>query len=528
MQLQRIPYAATQRFSSLVLDHVAGDAFLDAFRPFPPTADGLRKAALARGFSAASRAVLVEALRRQYEGQGTEGPVARNLQRLAMPDALTVTTGHQLCLFLGPLYVPFKLLNVIRAAHALEQDLGRPVIPMFWMATEDHDRAEIDHAWLGEHRLLWPGSAGGAVGRMRLGNIAGVVEEACALLGPGIEAGRLRELLRECYRPERTLAEATRRFAHALFGRYGLVIIDGDDSVLKRLFVPIMREELLNGIAKRAVDHANERLAERYQPQAHARPINLFHLRDGHRSRIEASDGRFQVLNGGPRFTLEELLRDVEERPQDYSPNVLLRPLYQETVLPNIACIGGGGELAYWMQLKWLFQAVQVPMPVVLLRTSAAILSAKANRLRAAMGLSAEDLFVPAAELRTRVARAAFAGKDSLEAEQAGLADLLDRVREKARAIDPTLEASAAATGTRIAKMLNGLQARMDRAMRRREATSLERLDRVLAELFPAGELQERRLNFLPMLAMRGTVLLDEWLDALDPLDQRFTLMLEA
>lgn len=527
MPAQRIPYAATQRFSPLVLDHVAGDPFLEAFRSFPPTAEGLRQAASARGFDAAARLSLAEALRRQYAGLDTEGPVGRNLQRLAMPDALTVTTGHQLCLFLGPLYVPFKLLNAIRLARTLEQELARPVIPVFWMATEDHDRAEIDHAWLGEHRLHWPGTAGGAVGRMRLENIGGVVEEACALLGPGLEADRLRALLRECYRPERTLAEATRRFAHALFGRYGLVIIDGDDPVLKRLFAPIMREELLNGIAKRAVDHADGRLAERYAPQAHARAINLFHLREGHRSRIDAEAGHYQVLNGGPRYTLEELLQDVEEHPQDYSPNVLLRPLYQETVLPNIAYIGGGGELAYWMQLRWLFQAVRVPMPVVLLRTSAALVSAKAGQLRAAIGLTHEDLFAPAAELRTRVARAAFKGSAALDAERAGLAALLGNARDKARAIDPTLQASAAATEARMMRLLDGLQARMDRALRRREAVSLDRLDRVLSELFPAGGLQERRLNMLPMLALRGPALLDQWLEALDPMDPRFTLLLD-
>jgi bacillithiol biosynthesis cysteine-adding enzyme BshC len=362
---------------------------------------------------------------------------------------------------------------------------------------------------------------------MRLENIGGVVEEACALLGPGLEADRLRALLRECYRPERTLAEATRRFAHALFGRYGLVIIDGDDPVLKRLFAPIMREELLNGIAKRAVDHADGRLAERYAPQAHARAINLFHLREGHRSRIDAEAGHYQVLNGGPRYTLEELLQDVEEHPQDYSPNVLLRPLYQETVLPNIAYIGGGGELAYWMQLRWLFQAVRVPMPVVLLRTSAALVSAKAGQLRAAIGLTHEDLFAPAAELRTRVARAAFKGSAALDAERAGLAALLGNARDKARAIDPTLQASAAATEARMMRLLDGLQARMDRALRRREAVSLDRLDRVLSELFPAGGLQERRLNMLPMLALRGPALLDQWLEALDPMDPRFTLLLD-
>ena len=264
------------------------------------------------------------------------------------------------------------------------------------MATEDHDRAEIDHAWIGGKKVVWSGAHGGPVGRMVLEGIEQVLAALDPLLGVGAEVNTIREELRRCYRPQHTLAEATRRFVHALFGRFGLVIVDSDDRELKKLFVPVMREEILNGIAQRSVAYADERLRARYPVQAHARPINLFHLRSGHRSRIEADGDHYQVLDGGPRFTADELLLDMELRPQDYSPNVLLRPVYQEVILPNIAYIGGGGELAYWMQLKWLFQSVQVPMPVVLLRTSAAFLSAKHDRQRVELGLSCADLFKPA------------------------------------------------------------------------------------------------------------------------------------
>lgn len=525
MHGHRIALTATQRFSRLALDHASGDPFLDGFRASPPTLEGLRAAA-ARRFGADARAALVSALQRQYDGLPIDNPVAESIARLARPDALTVATGHQLCLFLGPLYVPFKLLNAIRLARALERDLVRPVIPVFWMASEDHDRAEIDHAWFGGHRLHWQGASGGAVGRMRLAGIGPVVEEACALLGPGPHADRIRALLRDCYRPGRTVAEATRRFAHALFGRFGLLIVDGDDRALKQRFVPIMREELLNGIGLRAVRHANERLVERYEPQAHARAINLFHLRDGHRARIEADGSHFRVLHGGPRFTLDELLHDLEARPQDYSPNVLLRPLYQETVLPNIAYIGGGGELAYWMQLKWLFQAVQLPMPVVLLRASAAFLSEKADRHRRELGLRIEDLFAPAHELRTRIARGG-AGGAVLEAEREAALRAMDAARDRAAAIDPALAASAEALRARIGRAFDALQGKMDRALRRREAVRLARLDRILNELFPGGALQERRLSILPMLAARGEGLLDELLGALDPLDPRFTVLVD-
>ena len=528
MSAHRISYAASQRFTQLVQDQVARDPFLDDFQLFAPTLEGLKQAASKRAFPVDHRSVLVKALRRQYEGLDISGAVGENIDRLARTDALTVTTGHQLCLFTGPMYVPLKLLNAIRLAGRLSQELQRPVVPVFWMATEDHDRAEIDHAWIGDKKITWPGASAGAVGHLLLNGIEQVLAQLDPLLGGGAEADVLRAELRRCYRPDVTLAEATRRFVHALFGRYGLVIIDGDDRELKKLFVPVMREELLNGITQRSVSYADDRLKERYPAQAYARPINLFHLRPGHRSRIEVDGDHYQVVDGGPRFTADELLLDLELRPQDYSPNVLLRPVYQEVILPNIAYIGGGGELAYWMQLKWLFQSVQVPMPVVLLRTSAAFLSAKHDGQRLELGLGIEDLFRPAHELNNLVGHRTSGTDTSLVEAQQELDAFFQRLRQRASAIDPSLAASTETAAVRAQRMLTKLQGKMDRALRRREAVHLERLQNILLALFPSGGLQERRDNVLPMLAAEGPAVLDRLMEDLDPLDMRFTVLVEG
>lgn len=527
MQTRPVEYAATRRFSDLVLDHVSGAPFLDAFRAFPPNSDGLGTAASAREFPPENRAVLVAALKRQYEGLDLGDEVEKNLDRLADGRSLTVTTGHQLCLFTGPLYFPLKIMNVIRLARDLSSRLARPVIPVFWMATEDHDRLEVDHAWFGDQRIQWKGEASGPVGRLVLEGIGPVVEEACARIGAGADAERMKALLRESYLEGRTLADATRRFVHGLFGRFGLLILDGDDRDLKQLFVPVMQEELLNGITERTVRYADERLAERYKAQAHARPINLFHLRPGHRSRIVRTEGGFEVLDGGPAFSAEELLLDLEVRSQDYSPNVLMRPLYQETVLPNIAYMGGGGELAYWMQLKWLFQAVRVPMPVVLLRTSVAMLSTKGQRQWKDLGFGIEDLFRPRHELMDAIASRAAGIDPGIHSEQEEMNRLFKRLAERASGIDPTLGSSANAAGARAAKLIEGIGERMRRALRRKETVLLERAARVLDDLFPGGGLQERHLCIVPMLAERGEGLLDELIAALDPMEARFTVLVD-
>ncbi|MEO8733343.1 MAG: bacillithiol biosynthesis cysteine-adding enzyme BshC, partial [Flavobacteriales bacterium] len=394
MERTAVNYRATGRFSPLVLDYLDAAPALREFYRWSADADGLHAAMQARTFDPTARKTLCAAFDRQYAGMEIRPEVRANLDRLRKPNTLTVTTGQQLCLFTGPLYVPFKIIDVIRLARELSS-AKRDVVPVFWMATEDHDRAEIDHTWINNVKVQWPGEAAGAVGRLKLDGIDAVFDKVDALLGPGSHADEMRELLRRCYRPEYDLAKATRLFVDALFGRFGILILDADDPALKAVFAPLMREELLNQVTERSVHYADAKLAEHYAVQAHARDINLFYLRPGQRSRIELRGDLYQVLEGGPAFTLDQLLAELEQHPENFSPNVLLRPVYQEAILPNIAYVGGGGELAYWFQLKWLFQAVQVPMPVLLLRTSAAFLGEKDQKRLADLGLTVEQIFRP-------------------------------------------------------------------------------------------------------------------------------------
>lgn len=527
MQSLRIPYADTRRFAPVVTDYLAGVPELDALRMHAPTLQGLKEAAAARSFGAEDRLVLATAISDQYQGMPLPDAVQRNLQLLRQPDSLTITTGHQLCLFGGPLYVPFKILNVLRLARTLSSELGRPVLPVFWMASEDHDRAEIDHTYFTGHKLHWPGRDGGAVGDLLLKDIGPVVEEAIALLGAGTHASELAALLREAYRPEHTLAQATRHFVHALFGRFGLLIVDGDDPALKQRFVPHMREELLNQVAERSVAPANAILQARYSVQAFARPINLFHRCTGHRRRIVAEGAGFRVLDGGPTWSVDELLAHLEQHPEQFSPNVLLRPVYQETILPNIAYVGGGGELAYWLQLRWLFQALRVPMPAVLLRTSAAFLPAKALRQWQELGLDPVELFAPIDAVKARVASERVPFSTALDDERAQLQQFYAQLAGRAAAADPGLKASAEAHATRALHGLERFGKALLRSAKRREADTLARMDRVHHALFPGGGLQERKDNILPMLAAQGTSLLDQLLEELDPLDTRFTVFVD-
>lgn len=451
--------------------------------------------------------------------------VAASLAALRQPDALTVVAGHQLCLFGGPLYVPFKILNAIRLARTLTQELGRSVLPVFWMASEDHDRDEVDHTYFKGTKVQWPGNSGGAVGPMLLGGIGPVLEKAAELLGPGAHAAEMRELLYDCYRPERTLAQATHHFMDALYGRFGLLLVDGDDPALKRLFVPTVQQELLHELGQRTVNYANERLDGQYKVQAHAREINLFHLRPGHRSRIVQEDGQYRVLDGGPTWSAEGILAEVETHPEHFSPNVLMRPLYQETILPNIAYVGGGGELAYWLQLRWFFQGMSTPMPVVLLRNSAAFLPSKSLQRWKELGLGIEDLFASLDEQKATVATWNAEFDTSLEQERSTMETFYADLTTKASAADANLRATVEARGKAAKKGLDRVEKGLVRTAKRKDTIAMQRMDAIHAELFPNGGLQERRENILPLLAARGFGFLDELLELLDPLDPRFTLL---
>lgn len=524
MPRKTIPYHAAGRFSPLVLDYLAASKELREFYRWSADEDGLHAAMVDRSFDPATRQVLCSVLERQYEGMDLHPAVRANLDLLALPNTLTVTTGHQLCLFTGPLYVPFKILNVIRLARELSTP-ERAVVPVFWMATEDHDREEIDHTFIRGQKVTWPGEPTGAVGRLKLDGIDAVLDEVDAMLGPGSQADAMSALLRRCYRKEYDLAKATRLFVDGLFGRFGLVILDGDDRELKARFAPTMREEAINQVALQSVRYANEKLARHHKVQAFVREINLFHLRPGNRSRIELQGELYQVLDGGPSFSLDQLLAALEQHPEDFSPNVLLRPVYQETILPNIAYVGGGGELAYWFQLKWLFQALQVPMPVLMLRTSAAFLTTKDEARIAKLGLTIEDMFAPMEEVAKRLALQQATFATSLTAERKIADEFYTTLAQRAKAADVTLERSVDAIAKRANNGLDALEKKFIRAAKREQHQALEQLQLVHEHLFPGGGLQERHENFMPWYVQEGPAFFDRTLNALDPLDKRFSVL---
>ncbi|MEY3646967.1 MAG: hypothetical protein RL127_1675 [Bacteroidota bacterium] len=347
MPIQSYPLQRVPGFSKLLLDYLAGKPELKPLYGATPTLESFR--AQIDQKKSVNRKLLAEVLADQYQGI-TDAP---DIACLGNENTFTVTTGHQLNLLTGPLYVIYKLVSTINLARKLQQAYPEfKFVPVYWMATEDHDWDEINHLHLFGKTYTCTSAQTGAVGRFHTEDLA----EMLGQLPSGIP------LFKDAYQSSQTLTEAVRKYIHALFGETGLVCIDADDARLKGLMNKVMEADVLQRAHQKSVADTDEKLVSLgYKPQIHAREINFFYMKGDLRERIEYSNGNYHVLNTDIRFSEETMTAEIANHPEHFSPNVVLRPLYQEIILPNLAYLGGPAEVGYWFQLKSVFDLHQVP-----------------------------------------------------------------------------------------------------------------------------------------------------------------------
>ena len=522
-----LPYRETGRFSGLVSNYLEGHGNLRPFYRREPDNEGLLKQADEKLRNFGHREVLVESLSAQYNNAGLQVPEL--VHRLAQKNSVTVTTGHQLCLFSGPLYFVYKIITTIRLAEELRAaNADLDVVPVFWMASEDHDFDEVNHCYVNGQKIEWESGQAGAVGRMKLEGMEEVLEAMEEALGEAPDKLEVMEILQRIYgNPEHTLATATRLLVAELFGLEQILIIDGDDIQLKRLFVAHIEKELNEQFSYRAVSETSGKLAEHYKAQVHPREINLFYLEDQLRERIVATPDGFEVLHTDLKFSKEEMLQQLRNHPERFSPNVILRPLYQETILPNICYIGGGGELAYWFQLKDAFRAAEVPFPVLLLRNSAMWVSAADMRNIRKLNLEVTDFFGDSERLIQAFVREQADEDLEILAEYNQLEALYERLSSLAASVDPTLEKMVLAEGARTHKGLKFIEKRIIRAAKRKNRQTIERIQALYDRFFPNNGLQERHDNYFQYHAQYGSPWLEQISSMLEPLDKNFTIVVD-
>ncbi len=518
MQLHHVEFTATGRFSPLFLDYINQKTALRPFYGEFPEVKKFNKVIRERQFDSEKRVLLVEALHRQYLGPEQSEQVSGNINALLSGSTFTVTTGHQLNLCTGPLYFIYKIVTAINMAKALKNQYPEyNFVPVYWMASEDHDFEEINHFRLFGKTIHWQSDQAGPVGRMNTQSLDTLLAEI-----PEIP-----EFIKTAYFQSGNLAQAMRRLAHHVFSDYGLVIVDGDDATLKNMFSSIMLDDLTNHNAHRLSSNATGALEQMgYKGQVFPREINLFYMEDGIRERIEKTDGRYAVLNTDLTFDASAMKKLALESPEKLSPNVILRPLYQETILPNLAYIGGPAEVAYWLQLKPVFDSYQIPFPMVVPRLFVMIIPTAIRKKINKLGLDDHDLFRTFTELKEKILRRDSTNFYDLSDEIAALKNLFESIKQKAGSVDKTLEGLVMGEYKNVEKSMDQLGKRIKKAEEQRHEIVLSQLQSVLDKLFPGGNLQEREDNFLNFY-LNDPEFLKELVDKLNPFDFRFNILKE-
>lgn len=527
----RLPYADTGAFSSLVTQYLQGSSSLRSFYKFNTDKDGISAAIEARSASSINREVLVSTLREQYAQLPEESAVQNNIERLKETTTFTVCTAHQPNLCTGYLYFVYKILHAVKLANDLNKDFPKyHFVPVYYMGSEDADLDELGTFRYEDKKFVWDAAGQtGAVGQMKTASLKPLLDELFKLLGPpGENLDYLKELLSTAYLQHDNVSDATQYLVHSLFGKYGLVVLNPDARELKQTFIPVMQDDLLNHRAEGLAQQSGTDLTNAgFKAQAFPRSINLFYLKDNIRERIEqVSDDNWQVINTSISFSKEALLQELHQYPERFSPNVILRPLYQETILPDVAFIGGGAEVAYWLQLGTVFAHYNVLLPAIILRQSFLWINSPERQLKEKLGLDLTDIFKDQQQLIAKLVTSDAGEQLSTTTERSQMLAIWEGMKQKATAIDPTLEKSAEAAVARMDHQLAAMEKKMLRAEKRKHQTEIDRITRLKQKLFPNNGLQERVENFMPYYLQHGPSFFDTLLQAIDSYDQKFVVIM--
>ncbi len=512
MPSQQIALDAVGAFPKLFLDYISKNENLAKFYNQYPDIQGFSKIIEARKFSDDKRQTLVSVLEKQYQNLENKP----NLGILLEPNTFTVTTGHQLNIFTGPLYVIYKIVTIINLAKKLKAEFpAYNFVPVYWLASEDHDFAEIASFNLFGKTYTWETQQKGAVGRMNPAELQVIFEQM-----PEKPA-----IFEEAYLKNQTLANAVRQYMHQLFGSEGLVCLDADEVALKNIFSEIIKDDLLNNTANKIVSETSNELNNLgYHTQITPREINFFYLQNELRERIVSESSEFLILNSELKFSQTEILQMLDNQADRFSPNVVLRPLYQETILPNLAYIGGPSEVPYWLQLKGIFDHYGEQFPLLMPRNFALVVNQASQKRIEKLGVSAEELFADEVMLRKTFVENNSENSLSLAFEIDDINEVFERILKKSLAIDQTLKGAVEAEKAKIISSLENLEKRIKKAEERNQETSVTQLLALKQKLFPDGGLQERKENFLNFYLNDNSFII-KLLEAFNPLDYSFNII---
>lgn len=505
-----IAFDSISFFNPLVIDLLNEDEKLNGFHT--NTLSIQERISQRSNFTQEQRNALHSALTVQYnelykQSTTNKEHITEQLNTLLKPNTFTVTTGHQLCLMTGPLYFVYKIITAINYTEQL--NAAHPhnhFVPVYWAATEDHDFEEINHFNLYNKKLETTADTQGAVGNIHLQNIPQLREQLISILGSTTHATAIINLFDSVYTPTNTLAQATQLLVHELFAQYGLLIVDANNAALKQSMYTIFNNELTQNTAYKLSTKTIEALVQQgYKNiQVTPREINLFMMHNNKRERIIKTETNYTA--GTSTYTLTQLQNSTAQ----LSPNVILRPLYQEVILPNIAYVGGGGELAYWLELKSIFDYYNVPFPHLLLRHSALIMDNSAVEKLNGMQLSVTDLFENTDVITKKYIVLNTEKEFSTTMYQQQLEQIYNTINVELSTIDKSLAPVANAELKKSIDGLHALNSKVNKALKQQHANGITQVLKQKEKYFPADGLQERYENIFQYINKYGFEFIDE------------------
>ena len=394
------------------------------------------------------------------------------------------------------------------------------------MGSEDADLDELGHIYLSGDTLRWNTSQTGAVGRMSTKGLEPIIQRIDGELSVLPFGTELVSMIRKCYAAGRTIQQATFMFINELFADRGLVVLIPDNGELKRVMTPVFKDDLLQQVPSSIVQRTIEELEKSYKVQATPREVNIFYLLDKSRDRIEKTgEDEWSVVGQDIHFSREQILQELEEHPERFSPNVILRGIFQETILPNIAFIGGGGELAYWLELNGLFKHYQVPYPVLVLRNSFLLIEQKWKHKIDKLGLDLLATFSPEEELLKPIVQRETNNILSVSKQVEQARKAYQELKSIAIQVDKSLEEHVGAIEHKAISKIEELEKKLMRAEKRKFDAEKRQLHAIKSALFPKNNLQERVENFLPYYARHGCAFLDMIYDQSLSIDPKFRII---
>ena len=520
-------YKETGFYSKIILDYLQGEPKLESFYSHAVSIAGVKAAIEDRKSYATDRKLLVDTLKKHYAVANPTGLQQLNIKQLSKPNTFTVTTAHQPNIFTGHLYFIYKILHTIKLCAKLKAEMPENnFAPVFFMGSEDADLDELGHVYINRQKHVWETKQTGAVGRMKVDKalikILDTIAGEITVLPYGKE---IIDTMKVCYTEGSTIEQGTFKLINTLFGEYGLLVFLPDNPDYKKTFIPVVEKELKEQFSNAIVEDTVSKFPKEYKVQAGGRELNMFYLKDDIRERIVKENSKFKIQNSKLEFDESEIVNEWEQHAERFSPNVILRPVFQEMLLPNIAFIGGGGELAYWLELKNVFAAVNVPFPVLVLRNSFLLVEQMQVEKINKLGFAVADFFKTEQELMNVLVKKETVVQLSLNVEKKEIHEFYSKLKVTSGAVDSMLLRHTESLEKQALKKIDALEKKMLRAEKKKFEAQQRQLQKLKSQLFPHNNLQERIENFMPLYAKYGSELIKQLYENSLEIEQEFVIL---